>query len=125
MQKNAMILIAGPYRSGTNDDPLLMKNNLRRLEEAALPLFRAGFIPVIGEWFALPLLDVAGSKYPGDEIYEEILYPVASRLITKCEAILRLEGGSKGADEDVRLAKELGIPVFYKLEDILARETSS
>ena len=114
------ILIAGPYRSGTNDDPMLMEKNLRMLEEAALPLFRAGHIPVIGEWFALPLLKVAGSKYPGDELYEEILYPVAARLLTKCDAVLRLEGASKGADEDVRIAKEAGLPVYYRMEDILS-----
>ena len=118
-KKNLMVLIAGPYRSGTNDNPALMEQNLRKLEEAALPIFRAGHIPVIGEWFALPLLRVAGSKYLGDTIYEEILYPVAARLITKCNAILRLEGPSKGADEDVRLATELGIPVFYALNDLI------
>ena len=117
-QNKLMILIAGPYRSGTNDDPALMEKNLRRLEEAALPIFRAGHIPVIGEWFTLPLLKVAGSKYLGDPIYEEILYPVAARIITKCDGILRLEGTSKGADEDVRLAKSLGIPVYYRLEDV-------
>ena len=118
-KKNLMVLIAGPYRSGTNDNRALMEQNLRKLEEAALPIFRAGHIPVIGEWFALPLLQVAGSKHLGDAIYEEILYPIAARLITKCNAILRLEGISKGADEDVRLAKELGIPVFYALNDLL------
>jgi hypothetical protein len=114
-----MILIAGPYRSGTNDEPALMEQNLRKLEEAALPIFRAGHIPVIGEWFALPLLKVAGSKHLGDAIYEEILYPIAGRIITKCDAILRLKGASKGADEDVRLATELGIPVYYQLADVL------
>jgi len=114
------ILIAGPYRSGTNDDPVLMEQNLRKLEDAALPLFRAGHIPVIGEWFALPLLKVAGSRYPGDDIYEEILYPVAARLLTKCDAVLRLEGASKGADEDVRIAKDFGLPVYYSLDAILS-----
>ncbi|MHA4811537.1 hypothetical protein ACX0G9_25805 [Flavitalea flava] len=114
------ILIAGPYRSGTNDDPVLMEKNLRKLEEAALPIFRAGHLPVIGEWYALPLLKVAGSQYLGDPIYEEILYPVAARIIRKCYAILRLEGASKGADGDVRQAEELGIPVYYRLEDLLA-----
>lgn len=113
------ILIAGPYRSGTNDDPVLMENNLRKLEEAALPIFRAGHLPVIGEWYALPLLKVAGSQFPGDSVYEEILYPIAGRIIRRCDAILRLEGASKGADEDVRLAKEIGIPVYYRLEDLL------
>ena len=113
-----MILIAGPYRSGTNDDPVLMKKNLERLESVALPLFRMGHIPMIGEWVALPLLGLAGCKKPGDAAWEEILYPVAHRLIAKCDAVLRLEGESKGADEDVQKAKELGLKIFYRLEDI-------
>ena len=33
--KSMLILIAGPYRSGTGDDPLLLERNLRRLESAA------------------------------------------------------------------------------------------
>ncbi len=114
-----VILIAGPYRSGTNDDPALMAQNLKKLEEMALPIFRAGHIPVIGEWFALPLLEQAGSTRPGDAAYEEILYPVAQRLLTKCDAVLRIPGASKGADEDVRIAKERGLKVYYQLEDIV------
>ena len=113
-----LILIAGPYRSGTNDDPVLMQQNLDRLEAAALPLFRLGHIPMIGEWVALPLLRIAGSKKPGDAAYEEILYPVVHRLLMKCDAVLRLEGASKGADEDVRIAKERGLNVYYKLEHV-------
>jgi hypothetical protein len=114
-----LILIAGPYRSGTNDQPELMEKNLRHLEEVALPLFRAGHIPMIGEWVALPLLRAAGSKKPGDAFYDEIAYPVAERLLTKCDAVLRLEGESKGADQDVRIAKERGLKIFYRLEDVL------
>jgi hypothetical protein len=113
-----LILIAGPYRSGTNDDALLMQQNLNRLEAAALPLFRLGHIPMIGEWAALPLLRLAGSTRPGDEAYEEILYPVAHRLLQKCDAVLRLEGVSKGADEDVRIAGERGLSVYYRIEDV-------
>jgi len=113
-----LILIAGPYRSGTNDDPQLMQKNLDKLESVALPLFRKGHIPMIGEWVALPLLRLAGSKKPGDEVYEEILYPVAKRLLQKCDAVLRLEGESKGADEDVRIAKERGLKIYYRLEDV-------
>jgi len=113
-----LILIAGPYRSGTNDDPQLMQKNLNRLESVALPLFRKGHIPMIGEWVASPLLHLAGSKKPGDEAYEEILYPVAKRLLQKCDAVLRLEGESKGADEDVRIAKERGLKIYYRLDDV-------
>lgn len=113
-----MILIAGPYRSGTNDDTSLMKKNLEKLESVALPLFRKGHIPVIGEWFALPLIKLAGSTKPGDDAWNEIQYPIAHRILAKCDAVLRLEGESKGADEDVRVAKERGLPIFFQLEDV-------
>ena len=118
MNKPLMILIAGPYRSGTNDDPERMRSNLRALEAVALPLFRAGHIPMIGEWVALPLLEVGGSTKVGDPLWEEILYPVAHRLLTKCDAVLRLDGASKGADNDVRLARERGLPVYHRLEEV-------
>jgi hypothetical protein len=118
-----MVLIAGPYRSGTGDDPVLMENNLRTLESVALPLYRAGHIPLIGEWLALPLLREAGSKRPGDAIYDEILYPIANRLLSRCDGVLRLPGASKGADEDVRLAHERGLHVWYSINDVPGCET--
>lgn len=113
-----LILIAGPYRGGTNDNPELMQQNLEKLESVSLPIFRLGHIPMIGEWVALPLVHLAGSKKPGDELWNEIQYPVAHRLLEKCDAVLRLEGASKGADEDVRIAKEKGLAIYYRLEDI-------
>lgn len=113
-----LILIAGPYRSGTNDDPVLMKKNLTALEAYSLSIFRKGHVPMIGEWVALPLLGLAGSTKPGDAAYEEILYPVAHRLLEKCDAVFRIEGDSKGADEDVRIALERGLKVYYKLDEV-------
>lgn len=113
-----LILIAGPYRSGTGDDPKLIQQNLDNLEAVALPLFRKGHIPMIGEWVALPLLHLAGSKKPGDDIFNEIQYPVAHRLLTKCDAVLRIEGASKGADQDVEIAKKLGLKIFYNLDEV-------
>ena len=66
----------------------------------------------------LPLLATAGAKRIGDEIWAEILYPVADRLLWKCDAVLRLSGESTGADNDVRLARERGLTVYYRLEDV-------
>ena len=113
-----LILIAGPYRGGTNDDPELIKKNLEKLEEMALPIFRKGHVPLIGEWIALPLMKLAGSKKIGDEVWDEIQYPVAHRMLEKCDAVLRIPGQSKGADQDVAIAMEKGIPVYYDLEEI-------
>lgn len=113
-----MIMISGPYRSGTNDDPKLIQENMDRLEAAALPLFRKGHTPIIGEWVALPLLKLAGSQKMGDALWEEIQYPTAHRLLLKCDAVLRLAGASKGADKDVQIALERGLKVYYNLNDV-------
>jgi len=113
-----LILIAGPYRSGTNDDPELMRQNLARLEAVALEVFRLGHLPMIGEWAALPLMRMAGSQVPGDAVWESIQYPVAHSLLEKCDAVFRIEGASKGADQDVRIAQERGLPVYRRMEDI-------
>jgi hypothetical protein len=71
-----LILIAGPYRSGTNDDPVLIAANVRAMNEMALRVFRLGHLPVLGEWFALPLVELAGSQQVGDAIFNEIFHPL-------------------------------------------------
>jgi hypothetical protein len=113
-----MILIAGPYRSGTGDDPAKMKANVVAMEKYALPLFRAGHIPVVGEWFALPLVDLAGSTRVGDDAFNEIFHPIAARLLARCDAVLRVGGASAGADEMVRIAQSQGRAVFHRIEEI-------
>ena len=109
-----MILIAGPYRSGTGDDPVKMAENLARLEAAAWPIFQKGHVPMIGEWAALPVLRGAGGGAVGDALYDA----VAHRLLEACGGVLRLPGASAGADEDVRRAKARGIPVWHDLAEV-------
>lgn len=118
MTKPLMILIAGPYRSGTGDDPAKLEANLRALEEAAWPIFRAGHVPMIGEWVALPVARGGGSTRVGDEVSEQVLYPTAERLLQHCDGVLRLPGASTGADQDVRIARERGLPVWHSVEEI-------
>ena len=118
MTKSMMILIAGPYRSGTGDDPGKMAANLAQLESAALPIFEKGHIPMIGEWAALPILRCAGGGGPGSVAYDQIMHPTAHRLLAKCDGVLRLSGASSGADNDVRIARERNIPVWSSLDEI-------
>ncbi len=118
MTKPLLILIAGPYRSGTGDDPELLAANLSRLEEAAWPIFQAGHIPMIGEWVALPVLSSAGATGVTDPLAERVMYPTAQRLLQHADGVLRLPGASKGADQDVAIAQERGIPVWYRIEDV-------
>ena len=118
MSTPMMILIAGPYRSGTGDDPDLMAANLSRLEEAAWPIFQAGHVPMIGEWVALPVLSSAGATGPLDPLAKQVMYPTAQRLLEHCDAVLRLPGESTGADQDVAIAHRRGIPVYHELDEI-------
>ena len=113
-----MILIAGPYRSGTGDDPVRMAANLARLEEAAFPIFAKGHVPMIGEWAALPILRGAGGGAVGSPPYDAVMHPTAHRLLAKCDGVLRLAGDSAGADQDVRIARERGLPVWFDLAEI-------
>jgi len=113
-----MILVAGPYRSGAGDDPVKMAANVRAMEAYALPLFRAGHVPVVGEWLALPLVALAGSKRIGDEPFEEVFHPIAERLLEHCDAVLRVGGSSQGADLMVRVAEERGLQIFRRLSDV-------
>ena len=118
MTKPLMILIAGPYRSGTGDDPTLMNLNLARLESAAWPIFRSGHVPMIGEWVALPVLDSAGATGVTDPLAEQVMYPTAERLLQHCDAVLRLPGASTGADQDVAIARKRGLPVYFDVAQI-------
>ena len=60
-----MVLVAGPYRSGTGDDPARLAANVATMNAAALDVFRAGHLPVTGEALALPLIELAGSERIG------------------------------------------------------------
>jgi hypothetical protein len=113
-----MILVAGPYRSGTGDDPARIAANVRAMTDMALKLFRAGHLPVLGEWYALPLIAHAGSTRIGDAVFDEIFHPIARRLLSKCDACLRIGGPSQGADEMVAITRALGKPAYFELAQV-------
>src|SRR3954466_7717435 len=113
-----MILIAGPFRSGTGDDPARMAANVREMERFALPLFRAGHTPIVGEWLPLPLVALAGSPPGGGGGFAEIFHPIAERLLEKCDAVLRVGGASAGADQMVEIARQRGLKVYAALEEV-------
>jgi hypothetical protein len=115
-----LIMICGPYTSGTGGDPERIAANRERLESFALPLYEKGHLPVIGEWLALPIIRAAGGRDVGDDVFRRYQYPVAHRLLERCDAVLRISGESKGADLDVQRARQLGLRVFSELAEIPA-----
>jgi hypothetical protein len=116
--KPLLILVAGPYRSGTDDDPQRIAANVKRMTDTALELYRMGHMPVLGEWFALPLIEAAGSQNIGDDIFNELFHPVAVKLISHCDAVLRIGGPSAGADEMVDVGKAKRKMIFYNKDEI-------
>src|SRR6185436_7011409 len=119
-----MILVAGPYRSGTGDDPAKLAANVAALEAFAIPLFRAGHVPLVGEWLGLPLAALAGSVRIGDAAFQEVFHPIAERLLERCDAVLRVGGPSEGADLMVSVARERRLGVFHRLAEVPGCESA-
>jgi len=114
-----MILVAGPYRSGTDGDPARIRANVEAMTATALELHRRGHLPVLGEWFALPLIEAA--KAAGDDdAYGAIFHPIAEQVLARCDACLRIGGASEGADRMVATARRLGKAVFTSIAEVPA-----
>jgi hypothetical protein len=113
-----MILVAGPYRSGTDGDPARIQANVDAMTAVSLELFRRGHLPVMGEWFALPLIEEAARTADRESADEAIFHPVAERVLARCDACLRIGGASEGADRMVAEARRLGKRVFMDVGDV-------
>jgi hypothetical protein len=106
------IMVAGPYRSGSAD-PAVWAANLRRLNAAAYVVFLKGHVPIIGVNLALPVIESAG-----EESYGQIMAPLSLSLADRCDAVLRIEGVSQGADDEVETFRARGLPVFRSVEEV-------
>jgi hypothetical protein len=113
-----MILVAGPYRSGTGGDPQRIAANVEAMTRVALDLYRRGHLPVLGEWFALPLIEQAERDDSGGDADAEIFHPIAERVLERCDAVLRIGGPSEGADRMVETARRLGRTVYTSVGDV-------
>lgn len=118
VRRPLLILVAGPYRSGTNDDPAQIARNMHLMTQVSLDLFRMGHMPVTGEALALPMIEAAGSTRIGDAAFDEIFHPLARRLFHKLDAVLRVGGASAGADEMIALAHASGLPVYFRVAEV-------
>lgn len=93
------VYIASPYTLGNKEE------NVRKQIYYAHILMEKGYSPYA------PLLSH----------YQDLIYPrsydswLAHDILwlRLCDVVLRLSGESRGADLEVKLAKELGIPVVY------------
>jgi Domain of unknown function (DUF4406) len=99
------IYVAGPYSQG---DTAL---NVRNAYAVANELADQGFAPFV----------------PHATHFWHMLFPRAyefwlaldKEFLKVCDAVIRIAGPSNGADEEVALARELGIPVFRSIDEIV------
>jgi hypothetical protein len=103
-RKFRYIYVAGPYSNGDTGA------NVREAILAAEKLVKAEYTPYIPHlshfWHI-----IAPHDY-------EFWLDYDLNWLAKCDAVLRLPGVSSGADREMEYAKNIGIPVFYSIEEI-------
>lgn len=106
------ILVAGPYR-GTTKDQEVWKQNHAEMNRWAYEVHLKGHIPVIGVNAALPIIEVVGF-----DKFDELMMPISLAMAEKCDAVLRIGGISRGADQEVEVFRRKKLPVYHSLEEI-------
>jgi hypothetical protein len=93
-----LVYVAGPITLGDQ------AKNVEKALQLAIYLRKLGFVPIVPHLFHLADAIAPPSR--------EFWLSWDFELIKRCDALVRLPGESAGADEEVALAKSLGIPVF-------------
>lgn len=99
-----IIYVSGPYSKGDTAE------NIRNACLAGNEILKRGFTPFVPHLIHLWHLITP-------KPYQDWL-DIDLALISRMDAVLRIPGESKGADNEVALALRLGIPVFYSLDEI-------
>lgn len=98
------IYLAGPYTLG---DPAVNTGNMIKAYSELIDL---GYYPLC------PLFSHFSHMFDPKPYETWLEWDLA--WLPKCDALLRLSGESKGADIEEAKARELGIPVFYSIEEL-------
>jgi hypothetical protein len=98
------IFISGPYTLGD------VAQNVKKAMDAANELINKGYAP-----FCPHLTHFLHMN--NFQPYEKWL-AIDIAYLKVCDCLLRLPGESKGADAEVKMAIDLGIPVYYDLKEI-------
>lgn len=98
-----LVYVAAPY---TNPDPV---ENTHRAVTYATRLYEEGYCTPF-----VPHLTLAWHLVTPRPV--EFWYQLDHEYLARCDAVVRLTGGSSGADAEVEMAFRLGIPVFSERE---------
>jgi hypothetical protein len=99
-----VIYISAPYTIGD------VAQNVRRAIDAADILLARGYIPFVPHLTHFWHFISPKSHRKWIEIDKVIL--------ERCDAVLRLDGESVGADEEVAHAEKLGKPIYWSIDEL-------
>ena len=102
------VFIASPYTLGD------VGVNVKESMDVANTLMNLGYNPFI------PLL-YHFQHIVNPRPYEDWI-EIDLHWLSKCDCVLRLPGESSGADGEVKRAGELGIPVYYSINELQDNE---
>ena len=104
MARKPIVYISGPLTQGSEGD------NIREAIKAGDAVAQMGYIPIIPHlnyfWHI-----VSPHRY-------SFWMNIDLELVSRCDAVLRLEGYSPGAERETKEALRLTIPVFFTLNDL-------
>ena len=98
------VYIASPYTLGD------VAKNVKLQIDVADELMNKGFLP-----FAPLLSHFQHMIHPRP--YQDWI-EADLEWIKSCDCLLRIGGESEGADTEVKSAKEIGIPIYYSLDEL-------
>lgn len=114
MTRRTRVYIAGPITSSGD-----LLHNIRRALDAGSALLARGYAPYI------PHLTCYWEIVANGEFSYEDWMSLDIEYLRTCDALLRLEGVSKGADREMAWAKAHGMPVYYSLDLLVACEKAT
>ena len=102
--KPKYIYVASPYSHGDKF------KNVKKSIVIGEELIELGFVPY------LPLLSHFWNEISPHDYFYWLDYDM--EILEKMNALLRLPGESNGADLEVARAKNMGIPIYYSVEEL-------
>lgn len=103
-----IVFIAGPYRAPTEWG---VHSNIQRAEQAAVAIWKLGISVICPH---------KNTAYFGGAAPDRVWLDGAQEQLRRSDAIFLVSGfeRSEGAQNEIALAKELGLPIFKKIEEV-------
>lgn len=107
-KKIPVVYIAGPFRAPT---PWDLEQNIRRAEEVALEVARAG---------AMPLCPHANTRFFNGQCTDEFWLNGTMELLRRCDALVTVDGWSQseGSISEVNYSRSVSMPIFHGTEGL-------